>query len=78
MKELDSVIARFPMQELAIRRLCARDPSFREICEDHATATCAIQRWSADEKRAAEYRDLIAEIEQEITDNLTKAQGARA
>ena len=66
------------MQELAIRRLCARDPSFKEICEDHTTATCAAQRWSNDEIRAAEYRELITDIEREIIDYLRKAQGARA
>ena len=78
MKDLESVIRRFPMQELAIRRLCTRYPSFKEICEDHNTATCAAERWSADEMRAAEYRDLIVEIEQEITDYLSKAEGAKA
>ena len=78
MSELESVIRRFPMQELAIRRLCARDSGFKEICEDHTIATCAAQRWSNDETRAAEYRELITDIEREITDYLSKAQGARA
>jgi len=74
MKELASVIKQLPMQELAIRRIFASDPDFREICEAHLTATCALERWKLDISRAEEYREMIEELEQEIEDYLEKQQ----
>jgi hypothetical protein len=66
MKELGPVIKRFPMQELAIRRHYASDPDFREACEDYVTANRSLERWQADDAKAAEFRATIEEIEREI------------
>ena len=74
MKELDSIIRLFPMQELAIRRFFASDSDFREICEAQLTATCALERWKSDISRAEEYREMIGELKQEIEDYLEKQQ----
>ncbi len=76
MKGLASVTKRFPMHELAIRRLYASDPDFRETCEGHATACCALERWKAHRERADEYRALIDEIEEEIIEYVKGRHGA--
>ena len=67
MKELATIIKRFPMQELAIRRFYASDPDFREACEDYVTANRTLERCQEDEAKAAEFRAMIKEIEREIT-----------
>jgi hypothetical protein len=67
MKGLGPVIARFPMQELAIRRHYASDPDFREACEDYAIANCSLERWQADEAKSAHFKAMIEELEREIT-----------
>lgn len=77
MKGLASVTKRFPMHELVIRRLHASDPDFRETCEGHATACCALERWKADRERADEYRTLIAEIEEEIIEYVEGRRGQK-
>ncbi len=74
MKGLVTVIERFPMQELAIRRQYASDPDFREACEDYVTASRSLNRWQADEAKAAEFQTIIEEIEQEITEYLERPQ----
>jgi hypothetical protein len=74
MKELVAVIRQFPMQELAIRRLYASDPEFRDICEDYVTANCALERWQADMVKAAEFREMSEEIEREILKYIEKRQ----
>ena len=66
MRELDTVIKRFPMQELAIRRQYASDPDFREACEDYAVASRSLERCLGDETKAAEFKAMIEEIELEI------------
>lgn len=72
MSELASVLCHFPQREFAIRRLCACDPDFRTLCEDYATATRAIERWSDDEGKAAHYREIIEELENEIQEYLDR------
>jgi hypothetical protein len=62
------------MQELAIRRLYASDPDFREICEDHAIATCAQERWYTDKSRHEEYRHIVQELEGHILKYIDKQQ----
>jgi hypothetical protein len=73
-KELGPVIKRFPMQELAIRRHYASDPDFREACEDYVTANRSLERWQADDAKAAEFRATIEEIELEIIEYLENTQ----
>lgn len=75
MSDLAAVIRNFPMHELAIRRLYRRMPEFRTLCEDYATARCALERWQADEGKVRDFQLLIEEIGAEIEETI---QGALA
>ena len=65
-----AVVARFPLRELEIRRRCAGDPKFGEICEDYGLALAALRHWEgagpAGATRAEEYRRIVGELEAEI------------
>ena len=45
--EIGILIRRFPEHASTIRRLQARDPSFRSICDDYGEAQRALKRWEA-------------------------------
>lgn len=67
------VIARFPEHELAIERLARRSESFHAMCEDYAAGVEALQRWLAStshETEIAELRASLAELEEEIVEEL--------
>lgn len=64
--EVAVVTHRFGSNELAIRRLYAVDPEFRATCADYADAVEALVHWQQDPSRAAEYRQLVGELELEI------------
>ena len=66
MSELASVIRRFSDHEFMLRRLHATDPEFKILCEDYATAINALDHWKENASRAEEYRQIIAELEEEI------------
>ena len=66
MKKLKAAIAGFPGRELAIRRLYFRDADFRAVCEDYFDAMEARRRWQGVDSRAAEYCEIIIELEHEI------------
>ena len=65
-----AIVTRFPLRELEIRRRCARDPNFAEICEDYGEALQALRHWEgagpAGATRAEEYRQMLEELEAEI------------
>jgi hypothetical protein len=61
------IMRRFNVDELALRRLCSAHPAFLSMCEDYATACCALARWGNDEAKAADYRAVIEELEREIS-----------
>ncbi len=65
-----AVVARFPMRELEIRRRCARDQKFGEICEDYEEAMEALRRWEGagpdGDAEAEDYRRIRDELEAEI------------
>lgn len=65
-----AVVTRFPLRELEIRRRCARDQKFREICEDYGEALQALRQWEgagpAGITRANDYRQMLEELEAEI------------
>jgi hypothetical protein len=69
------IAARWPTRVLEARRLCARDSEFREIVSDYQEALSALDRWrgieGASSGRAAEYEDLIRELESEIDKRFT-------
>ena len=66
MKEIEAVVTRFPRHELAIRRLHARDATFRSICEDYSEALRALRHGqsaaSSFDPRIEQYRELVSEI----------------
>lgn len=74
MHDLVPVIRRFSEHELEINRQSARDPEFRSICEDYAAATRALAYWENDPSKAADYRQLIKELEDEILAYLPSQQ----
>jgi len=74
MTDLALVVHRFTEYELAVRRCWASDLEFRAVCEDYATATCAVERWKTDEAKAAHYRKIIEELEDEIQEYLEMPQ----
>lgn len=69
-----SIVARFPDLELDIRRRCAGDAHFRSICSDYEEAAAAFRHWRtvapAGDRRAEDYRTILAELETEILDRL--------
>ncbi|MEE4010790.1 hypothetical protein V1T76_01945 [Roseibium sp. FZY0029] len=65
------IMHRFKVDELALRRLCSTHPAFLSLCEDYATACCALERWENDEAKAEDYRAVIEELEREISSFLT-------
>lgn len=74
MDELATVIRRFYRHELSIRRFYASDPDFRELCEHYGIAVAALERWIEDPPRAEEYRQIVREMEEEISKYLDKHQ----
>jgi len=66
MNDVAMVISRFPAHEFAARRCYASDADFRELCENYATTWSALKRWKSDGGKAAEYRQLVRELEDEI------------
>ena len=80
MTNLTALISRFPARELEIRRLHARDEDFRCVCEDYEAAVKALGHWEGaghNAARAAEYRQLSAELAGEIAALLDAAPASR-
>lgn len=66
---LASVIARFPDHNARILRLALQDDEFQALCEEYNLARQSYGRLMVAANRAgevAEYRTLIAELEDEI------------
>ena len=63
---------RFPDKKHAIDLFMAEDPEFLTLCEDHDACVDALRYW-ADSKepeantRVDEYRTLVRELQEEIT-----------
>jgi hypothetical protein len=56
---------RFPLHEFTLRRLHGCDLEFRVLCDDYQAAVSACARWKEHKVRAAEYRKIIHELEDE-------------
>lgn len=66
-----AVIRRFPDRRWVVQRLALRNEAFRSICADLVEAEIALERWEssplpAKEERCAEYRLLVAGLEDEL------------
>jgi uncharacterized protein YdcH (DUF465 family) len=66
---IETLACRFPQHASTIRRLQARDPTFRSICDDYAEVQRALRHWEAvggaASERVAEYRQSLQELEAE-------------
>ncbi len=80
--ELSRVIARFPERALGIREHFLRDARFRTVCKEYCLACDSLARFEAltdarHKQVIAEYRNLIGELETELTEQLPgSAQGS--
>jgi len=66
------IIGRFPDKSHTLARLMAEDQEFFSLCEDYDSCVDAMHYWSKStepeaETRIHEYRNLIRELEEEIT-----------
>jgi hypothetical protein len=77
--EIRPLARRFPQHASKIRRLQARDPDFRSICDDYDDAQRALKHWEAAgqaaPERVAEYRQILAELEAEALAILEACEG---
>jgi hypothetical protein len=79
--ETVAVVTRFPQRELEIHRQYARDPKFREICEDYGVALAELRHWEgagpAGAARAEDFRRIRDELEAELLGVLDGPRGRR-
>ena len=66
---------RFPDQRSLLAHCMATDPEFYALCQDYEICLKALQYWTASSEleardRRVEYRTLVHELEEEITDDL--------
>jgi uncharacterized protein YdcH (DUF465 family) len=77
--EIETLARRFPQHAAKIRRLRARDPDFRSICDDYDDARRALKHWQAAgqaaPERVAEYRQMLTELEAEALSILQAFEG---
>jgi hypothetical protein len=77
--EIETLARRFPQHATTIRRLHAHDPSFRSVCDDYGEAQRALKHWEAAGQtaleRVAEYREIVNELEAEVSAILEAFQG---
>lgn len=77
--EIEGLARRFPQHASTMRRLQARDPSFRSICDDYGAAQRALEYWEAAgqaaPERVAEYRQILTELEAEALAILEALEG---
>ena len=70
MKEIHSVVARFPRREFEIRKRCASDTHFKSVCADDGEAAAALRHWKSISRsgndKFAEYEYFLGELEMEI------------
>jgi hypothetical protein len=77
--DTDQLVGRFPRQAALIVRLLVQDEAFRAMCEDWVLAKSALatqlEGIQSDQHPAkiADYRRLVAELEEEILDVLAHA-----
>jgi hypothetical protein len=68
---------RFPDQKHAIDLLILEDPEFLTLCEDHDACVDALRYWAKSQapeanSRVSEYDTLVQELEEEISQVLTR------
>jgi uncharacterized protein YdcH (DUF465 family) len=77
---MGTLVRRFPQHASKIRRLRARDPDFRSICDDYDLAQHALKHWEAAgqaaPERVIEYREILKELEEEALAILEAPEGS--
>jgi hypothetical protein len=73
---------RFPDKKHTIDLLIAEDPEFLTLCEDYDACVNALRYWAESkapeaEARVNEYRVLVCELEEEITQALVTVKPRR-
>lgn len=73
---------RFPDKTHTIDLLMAQDPEFRAICEDYDACINALRYWIKSKEpeaeiRVKEYRALVRELQEEITQALVALKPRR-
>ena len=73
---------RFPDQKHTIDLLMAEDPEFLDLCEDYDACIDALRYWANSkepeaETRVDEYRALVRELQEEITQALATVEPRR-
>jgi hypothetical protein len=73
---------RFPDENDTIDLLMAHDPEFRAICEDYDACVNALRYWAESKEpeaeiRVKEYRSLIEDLEEEVTQAFAALQTQR-
>ena len=70
-----SILERFPGKSPLLTLRMAEDPDFYVLCQDYEICVKALRYWTASKKpeakvRIDEYRTLLRELGEEITDEL--------
>jgi len=73
---------RFPDKTHTIDLLMVKDPEFFDLCEDHDACVDALRYWAKSkepeaETRVNEYRALVRELQEEITQALVALKSRR-
>ena len=65
---------RWPGRELELRRRSASDPGFDAVLSDYEEACAAYRHWllaePADDRKIADYRRIVSDLEEEIETHL--------
>ena len=71
---LQLVNEQFPHLRERVACLFERDETFRELCEDYETCTCALRRQEASEALRREYKALRLRLETELLGYVGEAE----
>ena len=77
--DIGRLLARFPCDAALVARLVGEDDAFRSLCEDFVLAETALVQFEALQReqettKIAEYRQLVAELENDIAEALQHAK----
>jgi hypothetical protein len=76
------IVERFREESHTLARLMEEDPEFLALCEDYDACVEALQYWAQSKEgeaktRVNEYRTLVQELEEEITQALVALKPRR-
>ena len=79
---MEQFLERFPIDKALLSRLLAENENVRNLCEDLALAKStlgALEKFQKEQEvsRIVEYRELVADLEKEITSALEHAKQSK-